>query len=383
MLSLYVGKDKKLYWKKSVSYVHSDELERQQDRIARGILSRILQEKREAEGSVDPTLTEKEEEVKKTLVFKLHDDNRSNEQKRGGGKTDRHFSSDDDDDEWEEGLDGDRGGGEGKRKGKSKAIGQVRRLHLKPRIKREPPVIRYPVVKVKTKNLLEQFGIGDKLEGRQILLPSRKKVKMESLVPLHLMASAKAFKALQESEEWKKMRSAMMERHKGNTEYINVSDGYDVRCGAYQICTKCANIRTKPDRISSIYKTGKDKNSGVGSLYDTWANSLKELNPYIEMRDKKIKGKQKQLEQKQDNQPQDDRAESPKNAELDFNDAYALLNQAMSNIENSSEKTKRRFYSPKGYSQKFKGSTTSISLTEEVSGEGQLAETKENTIVEA
>ena len=46
---------------------------------------------------------------------------------------DRNFSSDDDDDEWEEGLDGDRGGGEGKRKGKSKAIGQVRRLHLKPR----------------------------------------------------------------------------------------------------------------------------------------------------------------------------------------------------------------------------------------------------------
>ena len=57
-------------------------------------------------------------------------------------------------------------------------------------------MIRYPVVKVKTKNLLEQFGIGDKLEGRQILLPSRKKVKMESLVPLHLMASAKAFKVI-------------------------------------------------------------------------------------------------------------------------------------------------------------------------------------------
>ena len=46
-----------------------------------------------------------------------------------------------------------------------------------------------------------------------------------------------------------------MERHKGNTEYINVSDGYDVRCGAYQICTKCANIRTKPDRslVAHIY----------------------------------------------------------------------------------------------------------------------------------
>ena len=49
MLTLYEGKDKKLYWKKNSSYVYSDEMEREQDKIARGILSRILRERQMGE----------------------------------------------------------------------------------------------------------------------------------------------------------------------------------------------------------------------------------------------------------------------------------------------------------------------------------------------
>ena len=49
MLTLYEGKDKKLYWKKNSSYVYTDEMEREQDRIARGILSQILRERQMGE----------------------------------------------------------------------------------------------------------------------------------------------------------------------------------------------------------------------------------------------------------------------------------------------------------------------------------------------
>ncbi|XP_075258272.1 uncharacterized protein LOC142350327 isoform X2 [Convolutriloba macropyga] len=363
MLTLYEGKDKKLYWKKNSSYVYTDEMEREQDRIARGILSQILRERQMGEqqqgedDKKDVTVVDAKE-PKETTTDPNEEKQKSEVEKQKRMILKLQESSDEaelDDEDEENDVKNELPISDDERITGKKAIGQVRKINLKPRIKREPPVIRYPLIKVKTKNLLEQFGIGDVRGDRQILLPSKKKVQIQNLVPLHLMASAKAFKALQESEEWKKMRTAMNERFEGSTQHYDVTDQYEVRCGAYQICTKCADIRTKPPRISSIYKTGKEKNAQIGnSLYDTWANSLKELNPYLEMRDKATKRKQKEMEQKQEVQNQEDKSDQPKNENLDFNDVYAYLNEAMNKIETSSEKTKRRLASSKGSSQKFK-----------------------------
>ena len=69
---------------------------------------------------------------------------------------------------------------------------------------------------------------------------------------------------------------------------------------------------------------------------------------------KATKRKQKEMEQKQEVQNQEDKSDQPKNENLDFNDVYAYLNEAMNKIETSSEKTKRRLASSKGSSQKFK-----------------------------
>jgi len=235
-----------------------------------------------------------------------------------------------------------------------KPFGQVRKLDLKPRIKREVPVLRYPVVKLKT-NLLEKFGLTNFPEGRQILLPSKKRVKMQPLVPLHLMAASKDFKALQESEEWKRMREAMKARSEGSTERFAVTEEFEVRCGAYQLCTKCANIRKLPVKISTIYKSDKDKQ--MSGIYDTWANSLKELNPYLERRNKVTKKKQKELEKKQEAEVAPAPPPPPDPTSINFDDVYSFLNEAMNKIETSSEKTKRRIQSGKGSSEKFvKGS---------------------------